>query len=84
MLQQHDKMEGTASAIESLQHEVERLQHLEQRRAQLQSASTGTCLLQCRIVYLPMHTRVGSRALVRNSNTLVLQIAMMCICAASI
>ncbi|CAK0785402.1 hypothetical protein CVIRNUC_008611 [Coccomyxa viridis] len=41
MLQQHDTLEGRASAIESLQHEVERLQHLEQRRAQLQSASAG-------------------------------------------
>lgn len=58
MLQQHERVEGSTSVIDSLQHEVERLQHLEQRRARLQSASAGTCLLHSRMMFLPMSTRV--------------------------
>ena len=59
VVQQQAGMGGSASVIDSLQHEVERLQHLEQRRARLQLASAGNCLLHCRMLFLPMNSLQG-------------------------
>ena len=60
VLQLQSMIQGRASVVESLQHKGERLQHLEQLHAKLQSGSAGTYLLKCRLLYPHTHMRAGA------------------------